>query len=141
MAIQTKKRDSFFKIAKIVDEYTVVINGGSNHGIVKGDLFQIYDPGSDVFDPDTGENLGKLEYIKAAITAKQVYPKMTACVSQDVMSSLISSISQSIIGRPAELSVNSEEISGGYDETICVGDFVRKVASSSESDQESQAVD
>lgn len=124
---QISKHD--FKIAKIVDEYTVVINGGSDHGLAVGDSFEIYDPGAEIYDPDTKEPLGKLEYVKAKIVAKQVYPKMTVCGSAATISPIVDSIAKSlIISKTVELNVNSEDISGGYDDVVRVGDPVRKIA-------------
>ena len=53
------------KVIRILDEYTVVINKGADDGITLGMRFLIYeiDP-VDLTDPDTKENLGKLEIVK-----------------------------------------------------------------------------
>ena len=53
-----------YKIAKVVDEYTLVINAGKNQGIKSGFKFLIYSIGEDIKDPDTEESLGNLEVIK-----------------------------------------------------------------------------
>jgi hypothetical protein len=53
------------KVIRILDEYTVVINKGSSDGLTAGMRFLIYeiDP-EELIDPDTKENLGKLEIVK-----------------------------------------------------------------------------
>ena len=117
-----------FKIAKIVDEYSVVINGGGNSGIKEGDQFEIYDPGELVKDPDTGIDLGALEYVKATVIAVRVYPRMALCKNEDSISLLMRGIAENFAARPAELNVDAESISGGLDEKIRVGDLVRKLA-------------
>lgn len=54
-----------FKIAKIIDNYKVVINAGSNKGIKENQRFLIYSvDGETIFDPDTNEPLGQLEVTK-----------------------------------------------------------------------------
>lgn len=126
------KVHKILKVAKIIDEYTIVINGGSESGICVGDLFEIYSPGVSVNDPDTGESLGNIDFIKAKIVAKDVFPKMSICTSQAAISSIVSSLSAAMLGRPAELNVAAEDISGGYDDSdaeIRVGDLVRKTGS------------
>ena len=51
------------KIARIIDEYSVVINAGYNDGILQGDSFEIFAPGAESKDPDTGESLGALDFV------------------------------------------------------------------------------
>ena len=116
-----------FKVVKIIDEYNVVINCGIEHGVACGDTFEIYAPGVEVIDPDTQKSLGALEFVKATIVARAVYPKMAACTSKDFVSIALSGIAKNLAARPVELNVDSEEISGGYDDVIRVGDLVRKI--------------
>lgn len=60
------------KVAKVQDETNVVINRGSNHGVKKGQRFMIYRVTDEMLqDPDTGEELGKLEI--ALGTGKVIY--------------------------------------------------------------------
>ena len=42
-----------YKIAKIIDEYQVVVNAGSNDLIHDDDCLEVYQPGQEVTDPDT----------------------------------------------------------------------------------------
>ena len=52
------------KIAKVVDEYTVVINKGKDEGIQLNQEVVIYTLGDEVLDPDTKKSLGHIEIVK-----------------------------------------------------------------------------
>lgn len=121
-----------YKIAKIIDEYRVVVNAGSNDFIKDGDFLEVYQPGQEVIDPDTGESLGALDFIKAKLRVVDVFPKMCVCENRDTQQkSLFSNISQSFFYEETiPLNVQTTDISGGYEEVdkkIKVGDLVRKV--------------
>ena len=51
-------------LPKIVDNQTIVLNIGRENGVFMDDKFVVFDLGEEVLDPETGENLGKLEDIK-----------------------------------------------------------------------------
>ena len=72
-----------YKIIKIIDDKTIVINGGSENGIKNGDKFEILDTGEQITDPFTNENLGTLDTIKEIVTADNVLPKMTICRAKE----------------------------------------------------------
>ena len=125
-------RNKQIKVARIIDEYSIVINIGSNEGISQGDVFEIYAPGAEIVDPDTKESLGALDFVKAKIVARDVFPKMSVCQNQDRISSLVAGLANAMIGRIAELNVAEEDIAGGYgdiDKVIRVGDLVRRIDS------------
>lgn len=68
------------RIVRIVDERTLVANVGAEQGVTVGSQFvvvQVVDP---VSDPDTGEELGNLEMVKARLVAMHVQPKLTTLV-------------------------------------------------------------
>lgn len=118
-----------FLVVKIIDEYSVVINGGSNYDIAPGDVFEIYSRGQDIYDPITKEFLGTLDFVKAKIIARDVFPRMSVCCSQNINPAL-TAISFSFMEKPEELNVAANDISGGYedvDREIHVGDLVRKI--------------
>lgn len=87
MADNTQKEKFPASVAKVNDEYTLVINRGSDHGVTKGDHFLVYyvDP-EELKDPDTGECLGNLEIIRGTGTATHVQPRMTTIKSNRVVS-------------------------------------------------------
>ena len=52
------------RVAKIVDNQTIVLNIGRRNGVVMSDKFVVFSLGEEVLDPETGESLGTLEDIK-----------------------------------------------------------------------------
>lgn len=75
------------KVVKVAenayDDDEVVINKGENDGISPNDRFLIYAIGEELFDPDTGENLGKLEIVKGIAKPKHIQEKTTTLVSAE----------------------------------------------------------
>lgn len=60
----------------------VVINRGSEHGVLEGMMFLIYALGDEMFDPETGEPLGQLEIVRGKGYATHVQAKMTTITSK-----------------------------------------------------------
>ena len=123
---------SNFKIVKIVSEYKVVVNAGRMNFIREDDTLEVYQPGQEVTDPETGESLGTLDFIKAKLRVVDVFPKMCVCENRETKSkSIFVNISQSLTyEEKLPLNVQTTDISGGYegvDKKIKVGDLVRKV--------------
>ena len=65
------------KVIKVIDEYRVVINKGSESGITKNDRFLIYRLGQELTDPDTNENLGVLELVCGEGVPEHIQEKIT----------------------------------------------------------------
>lgn len=63
-------------VAKVLDEYTVVINRGSDDGIKQGQTFLIFSTGDEVVDPESKESLGLLELVRGRGSVTHVQPKM-----------------------------------------------------------------
>ena len=60
------------KVAKVIDDYKLVINRGREHGIREGQRVLVYKVDDEqIVDPDTGESLGSLELVKG--TGKVFY--------------------------------------------------------------------
>ncbi len=121
------------KIVKIINTHQVVINAGSNQNVLSSDVFEIYETGEPVIDPDTKRNLGTLDYIKGYLDVKNIYPNMTVCVNHDYTSptNALAGMANALsnVSRPKELNVKIEDISGGFENVqrkIQVGDKVRK---------------
>lgn len=52
-------------VARVIDDFKIVLNVGSNDGIKEGDTFLVYSLDKEhIKDPLTGEDLGQLELIK-----------------------------------------------------------------------------
>ena len=54
-------------VAKIMDEYTVILNIGFKSKVEEGMRFIIYTERDEKFDPISGTNLGKFENVKAKV--------------------------------------------------------------------------
>lgn len=121
-----------YKIVKIISEYKVVVNAGSNSFIKEDDILEVYQPGQEVTDPETGESLGTLDFVKAKLRVVDVFPKMCVCENRDTkQKSVFVNFSQNwTYEETLPLNVQTTDISGGYegiDKKIKVGDLVRKV--------------
>jgi hypothetical protein len=67
------------QVAGIVDESTLIINRGSEHGVKPGMRFAVFAEVDEVNDPASGESLGKWELVKGLVAAAHVQEKMTVC--------------------------------------------------------------
>jgi hypothetical protein len=54
-------------VAKILNEYTVILNIGFKSKVEEGMKFIIYSEGEEIFDPISGASLGKFENVKAKV--------------------------------------------------------------------------
>lgn len=73
------------KITNIIDDMTVAINRGSNHGVEKGMKFTVGGQEIKIQDPDTNEELGSLTYIKVRIEVTKVYEKFSLARSYETV--------------------------------------------------------
>lgn len=121
---------SVYRVVKIIDEYRLVVNSGTEDGIKVNDELEIFVPGKPIIDPETKEDLGTLDYIKARLVVADVFPKMCVCVNAKEESTIPFSVYSSLFKtQRLPLNVDVEEISGGYekvDSKIKIGDLVRK---------------
>ena len=120
-----------YRIVKIISEYNVVVNCGTNHGIAEGQILEVFEHGDTVIDPVTNENLGTLDYIKAKLRVVNVFPNMCICENRDgeVQKTIQEMISFSMTQR-VPLNVETTDISGGFEKVskkIKIGDLVREV--------------
>lgn len=69
-----------FKVIKIIDEYSLVINGGITDDVSVGDEIEIFLEGDEITDPfKEGEVLGTLDYIKETLEVTEVYGSFAVC--------------------------------------------------------------
>ncbi len=135
------------KVAKILDEYSIVINVGRNDGVTEGMVFVIFTQSSDeIKDPDSSETLGTLENVKDYVSAAHIQDKFTTCVAKEVKripeegeSSGAQTLSgammaESMSARPGgkirteKLNINTSQIAGVPQlDPITLGDKVRSV--------------
>ncbi|HUT36591.1 MAG TPA: hypothetical protein VNE39_24090 [Planctomycetota bacterium] len=69
------------KVAKILDEQTLILNVGSAQGVVQGMVFSIFAPVEEVKDPDTGKSLGQWEAVKGYVQAAHPQERLTVCLA------------------------------------------------------------
>lgn len=121
-----------FKVAEIIDDYTLVINAGENQNIKENQRFLIFSlDGKEVYDPDTKELLGCLETTKGTATATSVLEKMTVIKSDmyrtvtslDLTASLVFSITNS--ENSDTLKPGDKKLIGFKD--VKIGDLVKSV--------------
>jgi hypothetical protein len=66
------------KVAQLIDESTLVINRGSEHGVKPGMRFAVLNAkGAEITDPDTGEVLGSVDIEKVVVKVVRVEPKLS----------------------------------------------------------------
>lgn len=65
------------KVVHVTDEYSVVINRGSDQGTKQGDTYLIYSLGPELVDPDTSESLGILEVVRGRAIVRHVQEKIS----------------------------------------------------------------
>jgi len=121
--------NKIFKVIKIVDEYTLVISAGAQHAIKANQVFEIYEPGDVIKDPETGEDFGTLDIIKVNIVVKNVLPKVSICTNQARNSSLASAVIaiNDFGSSPEKFNIDPIDISGpvSANKKIKIGDLVR----------------
>lgn len=119
-----------YKVVKIISDYEIVINAGSKQYLTKDQELEIYVPGEEVTDPETGETLGTLDTIKAYLIVKHVFDKMCICENADsVINNPLLGFSEALATHSRRrLNVDTAEISGGLNlqSRIKIGDLVRK---------------
>ena len=136
------------KVAKILDEYSIVINIGRNDGVTEGMVFVVFTQSSDeIKDPDSGETLGTLENVKDYVSAIHIQDKFTTCVAKEAKkipeegegsgAQTLSGamMAESMSARPGgskirteKLNVNTSQIAGVPQlDPITLGDKVRSV--------------
>ena len=69
------------RVAAIIDDTTLVLSAGSQHGVKEGMLFDVVAQHQEITDPDTGESLGQWEVAKARVVVTHVQEKMSTARS------------------------------------------------------------
>lgn len=104
------------KVIKVIDEYKLVINRGSDDGVTKNDKFLIYHLGEELFDPDTKESLGELEIVCGEGKPEHIQLRVTTLVtakSETTKSKTVikrSGLDSAIFGRNIEETYSPETV-------------------------------
>lgn len=73
----------FGMVANVIDKYTIVANRGSNQGVSIGNKFLIVTVGEAITDPDTGEELEKLEIVRGKVSVTHIQEKISTLESYE----------------------------------------------------------
>lgn len=65
------------KVARVVSPTELILAAGAKDGVEEGMEFIVYTLSDSVWDPDTGEDLGQIEIVKAKLIAAHVQEHMT----------------------------------------------------------------
>lgn len=121
-------------VAKVIDEYRVVINQGSNDGVELGDKYLIYGVGEEITDPISGNSLGVLEIVRGRAKVIHLQPTIATLESIETYTTagkkrLIKrdGISAAIMGYGAEEIIEGSETLKGQLEGATRGDIGRPV--------------
>lgn len=72
------------KVVKVLDDFRVAINRGSEHGVKKGQRFLVYYLSKEeIQDPDTLESLGFLEIVRGIGKVVHMQEKMSTLASDE----------------------------------------------------------
>jgi hypothetical protein len=71
------------RVAKVLDEFKVVLNAGEEDGVKAGMVFVIFAIGEKVIDPDSKDILGRLEVVKGRVRIEHVQANMCIGHSSD----------------------------------------------------------
>ena len=123
--------DILGKVVAKIDGTQLVINKGLRDKIKLGDIFQVYNLGNELFDPDTNESLGKMRLICGTGIVIDVQDKQST-----VLSNKISTINEkkivtrsginAIIGGTKEEYINPKEIRDDF-AGILIGETIAKL--------------
>ncbi|BCS42738.1 MULTISPECIES: FlgT C-terminal domain-containing protein [Pseudomonas syringae group] len=72
------------KVVSVVDDTTVVINIGAEHGIRVGQTYLVVGLGEKINDPDTGETLEQLELVRGRVAVVHIQQKISTLTSTDI---------------------------------------------------------
>ena len=129
------------KIAAIVDDTTLILNVGTEHGVIEGMVFSVVAEQQEVADPDSGESLGNWEVVKARVIVEHVQDRMCTVrspIKKDIdtpgtLSTMMVQHSFGVYGSESSdsrtsLQVSATDVAGRSKlRPIEVGDFARFV--------------
>ncbi|MEH7850189.1 hypothetical protein [Rhizobium laguerreae] len=74
---------NFPRVIKVIDDYNIVINRGSEHKVALNSRFLVFGAGEQLSDPDTGEDLGVLELVRGKARVTHVQAKISTLTSDE----------------------------------------------------------
>lgn len=110
------------KVADVVDEYKVVTNIGSDDGVKRSHRYVIYTESDPIEDPDTGEELGKIEYELAEVRPIEIDENKSIMKTDEKVGGFTVAIPD-FKPSPKKLTSNPEFKHG--DDNVSVGDKIK----------------
>lgn len=68
-----------YHVVAILNEYSIAIDAGANHGLSKGDKIEIFEEGERITHPSTKEDLGAIIFTKDTLEIVHVDEKYSIC--------------------------------------------------------------
>lgn len=121
------------KVARVVSPTELILAVGADDGVEEGMEFIVYALSDPVTDPDTGEELGRIEIVKAKLIAAHVQEHMTIARTKSKsvkrMIDPMAEMSRYAVSRFREVSeVISEQMTVDRVDAIYMPDLVVRVA-------------
>ena len=122
-------------VAAILDDTTVVINRGMNHGVQRQDIFYIYTELGPFEDPESGEDLGTAQKILGRVTVETVEDRF--CIASSAGRTSVISLPTPFATRRSRLPIDeSHKRQGGSSLKIRVGSPVYREVKSVNNDDD-----
>lgn len=121
-----------FKVVMIVSPYQLVINGGEDSGLKKGQRILVYGIGEMIKDPETGEDLEQIEIVRGTGKVVHLQGKI-ATIESDMKEERPVTIKRksgfgamaSVFGETEETEINREDLPFDGPQ---VGDLIRIIS-------------
>lgn len=128
---------SSLRVIKIIDHFSLVINGGRSDNISVGDKIEVYLKGDVISDQWNQEDIGILDFVKATLVVVEAYEFFSVCKDIQEKRYYVPSASERALGKfrgtyeieevENPLNIKEEDITGRKtgDPIIELGDFAR----------------
>ena len=120
-----------YKVIEIVDNTHIIINYGTAQGAREDKQVRVFSIGRSVVDPETNEDLGTWNVIKATLTITEAFRYFSICSNKEVKTSSVLEPFPSGFTRTVtkfnNINVDENQITNNKNEPaapIQVGDFV-----------------
>ena len=107
------------RVVQVKGADIIIANVGLNQGASNGDRFLIFSRGEEVFDPETGTSLGRLERVKGVFVVHHAQEKMSQ------LSRFVDAPKPILAGRVLSAVMAQTHGGGARVEPIMVGDSLR----------------
>jgi hypothetical protein len=120
-------------VVRIPSKNSVILNVGSEHGVMQGMIFAIYSEGEEIYDVSTRKSLGKFELHKSRVRVTQVQEKFSLAENAEREAYSAASVAiKALSGESSarKLPVDDNEIkplANIDDRTIRVGDKAKAI--------------